>query len=313
MLLRHLGRSGLTVSRLGLGTLTWGLEVDEEGARDQVSAFTAAGGTLIDTARGYGEGAAETILGRLLAGGVVARDEVVIVSKAGIRRGPGGRVVDVSRRALLRDLDESLARLGTDHLDVWLAHTWSDDVPLAETLGALEYAVSSGRARYVGVSNYSGWQTARAFSVLESARIPLVANEIEHSLLHRDAEHEVLPAAQALGFGVLSWAPLGRGILTGKYRGGIPPQSRAASRVFPRFLDRYLDERAVAITEAVITAARGLDVPPAQVALAWARDTPGVSSVIVGARTVTQLQAALGSESLDLPGPVRDALDDVSA
>lgn len=173
--------------------------------------------------------------------------------------------------------------------------------------------MSSGRARYVGISNYSGWQTARAFSVLESARIPLVANEIEHSLLHRDAEHEVLPAAQALGFGVLSWAPLGRGILTGKYRGGIPPQSRAASRVFPRFLDRYLDERAVAITEAVITAARGLDVPPAQVALAWARDTPGVSSVIVGARTVTQLQAALGSESLDLPGPVRDALDDVSA
>ena len=204
MLSRHLGRSGLTVSRLGLGTLTWGLEVDEEGARDQVSAFTAAGGTLIDTARGYGEGAAETILGRLLAGGVVARDEVVIVSKAGIRRGPGGRVVDVSRRALLRDLDESLARLGTDHLDVWLAHTWSDDVPLAETLGALEYAVSSGRARYVGVSNYSGWQTARAFSVLESARIPLVANEIEHSLLHRDGEHEVLPAAQALGFGVLA-------------------------------------------------------------------------------------------------------------
>jgi len=151
MLCRHLGRSGLTVSRLGLGTLTWGLEVDEEGARDQMTAFTGAGGTLIDTAHGYGGGAAETMLGRLLAGRVVARDEVVIVSKAGSRRGPAGSAVDVSRRALLRDLDESLARLGTDHLDVWLADAWSDDGPLAETLGALEYAVSSGRARYRGL------------------------------------------------------------------------------------------------------------------------------------------------------------------
>jgi len=313
MLSRHLGRSGLAVSRLGLGTLTWGVEVDEEGARDQLTAFVAAGGTLVDTAHGYGAGSAETMLGTLLKARAVAREDLVLVTKAGIRQEGDRRIVDVSRRGLLRELDGSLARLGTDHVDVWLAHAWSDSVPLEETLGALEYAVSSGRARYVGVSNYSGWQTARAFSLLESARIPLVANEIEHSLLHRDGEHEVLPAAQALGFGVLAWAPQGRGILTGKYRGGIPPQSRAASRVFPRFLERYLDERAVSISDAVVTAARGLDVPPSQVALAWARDTPGVSAVLVGARTLTQLQTALGSEAIDLPGPVRDALDDVSA
>ncbi len=313
MLSRHLGRSGLAVSRLGLGTLTWGVEVDGECARDQLSAFVAAGGTLVDTAHGYGGGAAETMLGTLIANRVVAREDLVVVTKAGIRREGEHRIVDLSRRGLLRELDESLTRLGTDHVDLWLAHTWSDTVPVEETLGALEYAVSSGRARYVGVSNYSGWQTARAFSLLESARIPLVANEIEHSLLHRDGEHEVLPAAQALGFGVLAWAAQGRGILTGKYRTGIPPQSRATSRVFPRFLDRYLDERTASISDAVVTAARGLDVPPSQVALAWARDTPGVTAVLVGARTLVQLQAALGSESLELPGPVREALDDVSA
>ncbi|HNV15903.1 MAG TPA: aldo/keto reductase, partial [Dermatophilaceae bacterium] len=193
MLSRHLGRSGLAVSRLGLGTLTWGVEVDEEGARDQLTAFVAAGGTLVDTAHGYGAGAAETMLGTLLKARAVPREDLVLVTKAGIRQEGDRRIVDVSRRGLLRELDGSLARLGTDHVDVWLAHAWSDSVPLEETLGALEYAVSSGRARYVGVSNYSGWQTARAFSLLESARIPLVANEIEHSLLHRDGEHEVLP------------------------------------------------------------------------------------------------------------------------
>ena len=312
MLTRQLGRSGLAVSRLGLGTLTWGVEVDDEGASDQLTAFVAAGGTLVDTANTYGDGAAETILGGLV-GPVVDRDDLVLVTKAGLGRRGDARRVDVSRRALLRDLDESLQRLGTDHVDVWLAHGWSDDVPLSETLGALEYAVSSGRARYVGVAGYAGWQAARALSLLETARIPLVLDEIEHSLLHRDGEHEVLPAALSLGFGVLAGAPLGRGILTGKYRGGIPPQSRAASRVFPGFVDRYLDERAMAITDAVVTAARGLEVPPAHVALAWARDTPGVTSTVVGARTLVQLQTTLASEDLELPAPVREALDDVSA
>ena len=312
MLTRQLGRSGLTVSRVGLGSLTWGVEVDEEGARDQLAVFLEAGGTLVDTAHSYGDGAAETILGGLI-GSVADRDDIVLVTKAGLGRRADERILDVSRRALLRDLDESLQRLGTDHVDVWLAHGWSDDVPLRETLGALEYAVSSGRARYVGVAGYAGWQAARALSLLDAARIPLLLNEIEHSLLHRDGEHEVLPAALSLGFGVLAGAPLGRGILTGKYRGGIPPQSRASSRVFPGFFERYLDERAMAITDAVVTAARGLDVPPAHVALAWARDTPGVTSVVVGARTVGQLQAALASEELELPGPVREALDDVSA
>lgn len=308
---RRVGRSGLTVSRLALGTLTWGLGVDQEGARDQLEAFVAAGGTVVDTAASYGDGAAESWLGRLI-GAVVPRDGLVIVTKSGVRPGPAGRVVDVSRRALVADLDASLRRLGTDHVDVWLVQAWSDDVPLAETMGALEYAVSSGRARYVGVANYGGWQAARAYSLLETARIPLLCNEVEISLVAREAEYEILPAAQSLGFGVLAWAPLGHGVLTGKYRNGVPPDSRGASLAFPRSVQRYLDARSAPVVDAVVTAARGLGVPPSQVALAWVRDLAGVSAAVVGARTVAQVQAAVAAEALTLPMEIRAALDDVS-
>lgn len=309
---RRLGRSGLTVSALGLGTLTWGLGVDEEAARDQLTTFVGTGGTLVDTAPTYGGGAAEEWLGALL-NSEVAREDVVLLSKAGLRRGAGGRVVDPSRRGILDSLDGSLRRLRTDHVDVLLVHAWSDEVPLEETCAALEYAVSSGRARYVGVSNYSGWQVARAFSLLESARVPLVADEVELSLLQREAEHEVLPASESLGFGVLAWGVLGRGILTGKYRGGVPPESRAASRAFAGSLEGLLDERAASVTEAVVTAARGLGSTPAEVALAWVRDLPGVSSALIGARTMAQLKAALSSDGLTLPPEIRTALSDVSA
>src|SRR5690606_33244629 len=158
---RTLGRSGLRVSRLGLGTLTWGRDTDEHEARDQMIAFVEAGGTLVDTAAGYGDGASEELIGQLI-GDVVARDDLVIATKAGISRRRGVRETDVSRGALLRSLDQSLRRLGVDHVDLWQVHTWVDDVPLEETLGALDTAVSSGRAAYVGVSNYAGWQTAQA-------------------------------------------------------------------------------------------------------------------------------------------------------
>ena len=308
---RRLGRSGLTVSRLGLGTLTWGRGVDDDGAREQLSTFVEAGGTLVDTAHSYGDGQAETWLGGFL-GTVVPRQDLVIVTKAGLVAGPTGALVDPSRRALLAGLEESLRRLRTDHVDLWLAHAWCPDVPLEETIGALEYAARSGRARYVGVSNFGGWQVARAFSLLERAGVPLVADEVELSLVAREAEQEVLPAAAELGFGVLAWAPLGHGVLTGKYRGSMPPQSRATSRHFPGFVQRFLDTRSVALTDALVTAARGLDVPPAHVALAWVRDLPEVGAALVGARTPTQLLTALHSEQLVLPAQIRAALDDIS-
>ena len=311
---RYLGRTGLKVSRLGLGTLTWGRDTDEHEARDQLVAFTEAGGTLVDTAAGYGEGASEELIGSLI-GDVVHRDDLVIATKAGISRRSGARETNASRGYLLRTLDASLKRLGVDHVDLWQVHTWVDDAPLEETLSALDYAVASGRAAYVGISNYSGWQTGRAvtWQLAWPGRAPIVSTQMEYSLLQRGIEREVLPAALSLGLGLLPWSPLGRGILTGKYRGGIPADSRAASPHFAAFVEKYLDERARRIVDAVATAADGLEATPVEVALAWVRDAPGVTAPILGARTAAQLRGSLTAEGLVLPAAIRSALDDVSA
>lgn len=311
---RSLGATGLKVSRVGLGTMTWGRDTDEHEARDQLVAFAEAGGTLLDTAAGYGNGASEELIGSLL-GDVVARDEVVLATKAGIAgtRG-GGRSYDVSRGHLLTTLDASLRRLGVDHVDLWQLHIWSDDVPLEETLTALDLAVTSGRASYVGISNYSGWQTAQAATWQRAVpgRALIASTQVEYSLLSRHVEHEVLPACAALGLGVLPWSPLGRGVLTGKYRSGTPSDSRAASRHFASFVDSLLTERSAGIVEAVARAAEGLGWTPLEVALVWVRDRPGVTAPIVGARTAAQLQGALSVEELTLPAEIVAALDDVS-
>lgn len=311
---RRLGRSGLRVSRLALGTMTWGRDTDEHEAREQLEAFVESGGTLVDTAASYADGDSERVVGSLL-GRVVARTDVVLATKAGISRIDGVRRVDTSRGVLLDQLDGSLRRLGTDHVDLWQVHAWSEDVPLEETLAALDHAVSSGRARYVGVSNYSGWQTgwAAAWQVSSSGRAPLVSTQVEYSLLQRGVEREVMPAVERLGLGVLTWSPLGRGVLTGKYRTGTPADSRAASPHFADFIEIYLDERSRRVVEAVCTAADGLGVQPLEVALAWVRDRPGVTAPVVGARTAAQLRGALTVEQIAVPEEIRTALDEVSA
>jgi aryl-alcohol dehydrogenase-like predicted oxidoreductase len=307
------GRSGLRVSRLGLGTLTWGRDTAEHEAADQLKQFVDAGGTLVDTAASYGEGAAEELLGALV-GPVVPRSEVVLCTKAGVSRRSGRRRLDTSRRALLADLDESLLRLATDHVDLWLVHAWSDEVPLEETLSALQHAVSTGRARYVGFSNYAGWQTAYAASVLRHELAgAAVATQVEYSLVQRGVEREVVPAAQALGLGLLAWSPLGRGVLTGKYRAGTPADSRGASPHLSAFVGQYLDAASRQVVDAVVTAADGLGCSPVEVALAWVRDRPGVASVLVGARTSAQLQASLSSDEVELPPQITAVLDEVSA
>ena len=307
-----MGRSGLSVSRLALGTMTWGRETAPDEARDQLAAFLDAGGDLVDTAHGYAGGLSEQALGSFL-GDLVERENLAICTKAGISRRSGERVVDTSRRALMNQLDTSLERLGTHYVDLWLVHAWSAETPLEETLSALDWAVTSGRARYVGVSNYSGWQSAHAATLMSARSIPLVANEVEYSLLSRRVEDEVAPAAEALGLGLMPWSPLARGVLTGKYRHGIPADSRAASRDYPGFTSRFLGERTAQVVDALVIAARGLEVSPAEVALAWVRDRPGVVAPVVGARTLQQLRTALASESLSLPPELVQALDDVSS
>jgi aryl-alcohol dehydrogenase-like predicted oxidoreductase len=313
MELRQLGNTGLYVSRLALGTMSWGRDTDEDDASSQLKTYLEAGGTLIDTADVYVDGESEKIVGRMLQG-VVRREDIIVATKAVSRRGQQ-RDRDASRRHLLSALDASLARLGTDYIDLWQMHAYDAATPLEETLGAIDTAVSSGRVRYAGISNYNGWQTARAATWQQAwpGRAPIVSTQMEYSLLQRGVEREVVPAALELNIGILPWSPLGRGVLTGKYRQGTPADSRGASPDYQRFVAPYLDDRAGRIVGAVLTAADGLGVSPLAVALAWVRDRPGVVAPIVGARTVGQLKGSLDGDAVVLPAEIREALDDVSS
>ena len=314
MELRQLGRSGVRVSRLALGTMTWGRDTDEHEAAEQLRFYLDAGGNFIDTAAVYGNGDAERVLGGFL-GVMVPRDEIVIATKAGISFKNGERIVDNSRTSLIADLDRSLSHLRSEYVDLWQIHTWDEKTPLEEVLSALDYAVSTGRARHVGISNFAAWQLARSVTLQNPifGKAPIISTQNEYSLLNRRIEGEILSASRELGVGVLAWSPLGRGVLTGKYRSGLPSDSRGASPHFSSFIEPYLDERSRKIVEAVMVASDGLGLSPLEVSLAWVRDCPGVTSAIIGARTGAQLRGALSAEYVTLPIPVREALDEISA
>jgi len=293
---------------MALGTMSWGQETGSDEAANLLVAFVEAGGTLVDTADVYADGESERILGALL-GDVVPRELVVLATKAVARRDDGPFGGGASRGSLLTALDASLRRLGTDHLDLWQLHAWDPAVPIDETLGAVEYAVRSGRVRYAGVSNYTGWQLATA--ACRSA-VPLVSVQQEYSLVERAPETEVVPAAAHHGLGLLPWAPLGRGVLTGKYRASTPADSRGASQRLAAYVEQHRTDRAARIVQAVVTAADGLGTSPLAVALAWVRDRPGVVAPVVGARDTGQLTGSLAAEEIVLPPAIRAALDDVS-
>lgn len=293
---------------MALGTMSWGQETGSDEAASLLVAFVEAGGTLVDTADVYADGESERILGTLL-GDVVPREQIVLASKAVARRDDGPFGGGASRGSLLTALDASLRRLGTDHLDLWQLHAWDPAVPIDETLGAVEYAVRSGRVRYAGVSNYTGWQLATA--ACRSA-VPLVSIQQEYSLVERAPETEVVPAAAHHGLGLLPWAPLGRGVLTGKYRSSTPADSRGASQRLAAYVEQHRTDRAARIVQAVVTAADGLGTSPLAVALAWVRDRPGVVAPVVGARDTGQLTGSLAAEEIVLPTAIRAALDDVS-
>ncbi len=305
---RYVGNSGLRVSALSLGTMSWARETDDQDASSLLRSFVDAGGSLIDTAASYADGQAEAMLGRML-GDVVSRSEIVISTKAGLSTSNGRRSVDTSRNGMLSGLDASLARLGTDHVDLWFAHAWDPNVPLEETLSALDFAVRSGRARYAGISNFSGWQTAKAAAV---AGFPLVANQSEYSLVHRRPELELIPAIEDAGLGLLAWAPLGRGVLSGKYRGHIPTDSRAAHQRLASYVEPYLEGPASSVVEAVAMAAKGLGRTALDVSLSWLLSQNGVASAIVGPRNPVQIKEILDASLAPLPPEIARALEDVS-
>ncbi len=317
-----MGASGLQVSNLGLGTLTWGAETDEHDARDQLKAFVGCGGTLVDTGDSYSGGASEAVLGSLL-GDVALREEVVLAVTAGPAPAPAplraggakdaGDAADVSARALLSSLDRSLARLATDHVDLWCVPAFSPLVPVTEVVRAMELAVRSGRVRYTAVGDHTGWQLATFAQVATTAGVPLVAAETEYSLLHRGAETELVPAARHHGVGIIARSPLAHGVLTAKYRSKVPAGSRASDPHRAAHVERGLGARGRRIAAGLSTAADGLDVDPAELAVAWVRDAPGVTSVLLGARTSDQLVAVLAADDLDVPPEIRAALADAAS
>lgn len=293
--------------------MTWGRDTDENEAAQQLQYFFESGGNLIDTAAVYGDGDAERVLGGFI-GTLIKRDDAIIATKAGISVNDGVRKISNSRNDLITDLDRSLARLNVDHVDIWQIHTWDKLTPLEESLSALDYAVTSGKARYVGLCNFNGWQLARSATLQNPlfGKSMITTTQNEYSLLNRKVEEEVIPASLSMDIGFFAWSPLGRGVLTGKYRNGVPSDSRGASPHFANFVEPYFSEKSKKIVEAVCVAAEGLGFSPLEVALSWVRDAPGVTSTLIGARTGAQLRGILTVEQITLPEQVRIALNEIS-
>lgn len=293
--------------------MTWGKDTSEEEAGQQLTAFVDAGGTFVDTADIYTGGQSERIVGRLLRG-TVRREDVVVATKSG-HTPEGYRAVDASRRHLLASLEASLRRLQTDYVDLWQLHAFDPTTPPEESLSAMDAAVASGKARYVGAGSLEAWQfaTLATWQRARSERVPMVSVGSEYSLLNRSADFALRPAAASASAHLIAWSPLGRGVLSAKYRNGVPQNSRAAFPHMAPYVEPYLDERSRRVVESVCTAAEGLGVPPLAVALSWARDQKGVAAAVVGPRTLPQLEEILDVEAVELPPKIRDALDDATS
>ncbi|MGY1714806.1 aldo/keto reductase [Geodermatophilus sp. SYSU D01106] len=319
MELRTLGRSGCAVSALALGTMTFGAETDEAGAHEQLDVFTEAGGTLVDTADVYSAGASEEIVGRWLAARPAdVRDRVVLATKGRFPMGEDANALGTSRRHLRRALDDSLRRLGVEHVDLYQLHAWDPLTPLEETLRFLDDAVRAGKVGYPGLSNFTGWQVQRAVDVAEREHLAVpVTLQPSYSLLVRGIEAEIVPACRYNGLGLLPWGPLGGGWLSGKYTRDQRPEGATRLGEDPgRGMEAYDRVAARARTWDVLEAvqdvaeARGATMP--QVALAWLLARPAVSSVILGARTTDQLRGNLGAAGLALSAEETARLDAVS-
>jgi aryl-alcohol dehydrogenase-like predicted oxidoreductase len=316
---RTLGRSGCAVSALALGTMTFGNETDEQGSHAQLDRFVEAGGTLVDTADVYSAGASEEIIGRWLASRPAAvRDQVVLASKGRFPMGEGPNDLGLSRRHLARALDASLRRLGVECLDLYQVHSYDPWTPLEETLGFLDDAVRAGKIHYAGLSNFTGWQLQRAVDAAEHLGLTVpVTLQPQYSLLVREIEWEIIPAAEANGLGLLPWSPLGGGWLTGKYRRDERPSGATRlgedpNRGVEAYDRRGRVERTWNVVAEVESVADELGVSMAQVAVAWVRDRPAVSSVLLGARTMEQLKDNLGAADLRLGEEHTRRLDEAS-
>ncbi len=315
---RTLGHSGCAVSNLCLGTMTFGTETDEHGSHQQLDRFIEAGGMLVDTADVYGDGVSEEIIGRWFASRPAEVTKRVVLATKGrfpVDDSPNG--AGLSARHLTRALDASLRRLGLDAVDLYQLHAFDPWTPLEETLRTLDGFVRAGKIRYYGLSNFTGWQLTKAVHLARALNVPApVTLQPQYSLLVREIEWEIVPAAVDAGLGLLPWSPLGGGWLSGKYRRNERPTGATRLGEDPNrgmeAYDRRGMERTWAVIDAVQKVADERGVSMAEVALAWVTDRPAVTSTILGARTVEQLEANLRAADLHLTREETTALDAAS-
>jgi aryl-alcohol dehydrogenase-like predicted oxidoreductase len=287
-----LGRTGVTVSRLCMGTMTFGREADEATSAALFARCREAGINFFDCANLYAQGRSEEILGHLVR---ECRDELILTSKVGFESGPSPNDAGLSRRHILQAVEATLRRMGTDWLDVYFCHRWDALTPVEETLRAMDDLVRQGKVRYLGVSNWTAWQITRALGTVERLGLtPIHVMQPMYSLVKRTAEIDLLPMAQAEGLGVMTYSPLGAGLLTGKYAGGSGP-AEGRLNVHDMYTRRYAPVRDAGIAEPFTEYAQAQGVHPVTLAVAWVKAHPAVTAPILGARNVEQLEPALAA------------------
>ena len=315
---RTLGRSGVSVSNLCLGTMTFGAETDEAGAHAQLDQFVAAGGNLVDTADVYARGASEEIIGRWFASRPAeVTDAVVLATKGRFPMGSEPNALGLSTRHLTRAVEASLQRLQLDRIDLYQVHAFDPHTPLEETLRTLDGLIQQGKINYYGLSNFTGWQLTKAVHLAAALNVaPPVTLQPQYSLIVREIEWEIVPAALDAGLGLLPWSPLGGGWLSGKYHRGERPTGDTRLGDDPNrgmeAFDRRGTERTWAIVEAVQQVAEARGVSMVEVALSWVTNRPGVTSTILGSRTLEQLATNLLAADLTLSPDENAILDRAS-
>jgi aryl-alcohol dehydrogenase-like predicted oxidoreductase len=315
---RTLGSSGLRVSVLTMGTMTFGGHgdfgkvgsTDVNEARLQIDLCLDAGVNLIDTADVYSGGLSEEIVGQAVKG---RRDDVLLATKVRMPMGDGPNDAGLSRHHIVTGCEDSLRRLGTDHIDLYQVHEWDGQTPLEETLEALDLLVRSGKVRYVGASNYAAWQLMKALGTAERGGLPrFVSQQVYYSLQAREAEYELVPLAVDQGLGVLVWSPLAGGLLSGKYRRGQQPPEGSRHLTDWNEPPVYDQEGLYDTIEVLVAIGAEHGVSAAQVALAYLLGKPAVTSLVVGARTREQLADNLAAAELKLTAEQHARLDEVS-
>lgn len=314
---RNMGKTGLKVSELCLGAMTFGREADEETSMKLLDRFYEAGGNFIDTADVYSQGISETILGKWLKG--KRRDDFVIATKVRGRMGPGVNDEGLSRKHIVASIENSLRRLGTDYVDLYQIHSWHSETPIEETLSTLNNLVQSGKARYIGASNVRGWQLQKMVDLSKSRGWEaFTCLQPLYNLLDRAIEWELVPVCLNEGIGIIPWSPLRGGWLSGKYYRGMtePPTGtrvdEASRRNWSESWQKYNNERTWRIIDTLFEVAKTIGKSPAQVALNWLLQQPGVTAPIIGARNIEQLNDNLGASGWTLEAEWVSKLNQVS-